>query len=146
MHRFYRLASAMALIAMGTAATAQSTNTLSDSRMRGSRVQAGIVIPLGSTGSSAERAPRLEMWSERESLRDRAEVRLRTDGDGVYGPPNRLGVTLASNPRMMVNGQQVPGQADRRNISALGVVGIVAGVAVILVGAAVLGAFGSFST
>jgi hypothetical protein len=142
MNGLHRFAAGLALLAIANSASAQSNYTTGH---RDNRMQAGIVIPFGSAGSRSERAPRLEAWSEPGRSQGRAELPRQSNRDEAYSPPTRLGVTLAGQPRMMVNGREVPGQADRHNISALGIVGIVAGVAVIVVGAAVLGAFGSFS-
>jgi hypothetical protein len=150
MNALHRFVAALLLLALGAAATAQSTSTMSQTGpqagMREARVQAGIVIPFGRAGTTTERAPRLEMWSDHGRDRNPAPQSLRSDADPGYGQPLRFGVTLGSEPRMMVNGREMPGQSDRRNVSALGWVGITVGVAALVVGAAVLGAFGSFST
>jgi hypothetical protein len=143
MKHFHRLASVLALAATGTSATAQSSNTLAQERMRDSRFQAGILIPFGSAGSTAERAPRLEAWSEPGTART---LRLRTDAASEFVQPVRLGITLNQHPRMIRNGQEVPGQTDRHHVSALGWVGITVGVAAVVVGAALLGAFGQCLT
>jgi hypothetical protein len=137
-------AAALALLATATGAAAQSTNTMSDTRMRDSSARVGIVVPFGSGGSKAERAPRLEAWSDHRSQRDEFQIRLRDNRD--VAQPLRLGVTIGEQPRMIANGREVPGQTDRKGVSALGWVGITVGVAALVVGAAMLGAFGSFST
>jgi hypothetical protein len=130
MNGLHNFAAAIALIVTGTSAVAQSTNTMSDTRMRESSARVGIVIPLGSGGSKAERAPRLEAWSDHRSQRDEFQLRLRDDRD--VAQPLRLGVTIGEQPRMIANGREVPGQQDRKNVSALGWVGIGVGVVVIL--------------
>lgn len=141
-----RMASCLTLLAMSTSAIAQSSNTLSDARTRDSRAQAGIVIPFGKSGTRAERAPRLEIWSEQAHRHNLANLPVRADRDSTQDLPVRIGIPLNSQPRMLRNGREIPGQSDRHGVSALGWVGIGIGVAALVVGAAVLGAFGSFST
>ena len=99
--------------------------------MRDNRVQAGIVIPFGSAGSKAERAPRLEAWSDHGQPRDRSELRLRLYDAMAVRQPVRIGVSLDSEQRVMLNGREVPKQDNRQNVSTLGWVGI--GLVVVLV-------------
>jgi hypothetical protein len=128
-----------------TTASARPSDNLARSGIGESGAHIGIVIPFGSNGSSAERAPRLEAWSGPGQHSSNVDVPLLADRDQAYGQPTRFGVTITGQPRMMHNGREVPGQVDRHNVSALGWIGITAGVAAIVVGAAVLGAFGNFS-
>jgi hypothetical protein len=120
MNGLHRIAAGLALLAIAAGAGAQSAYSPTQRDLRGGGgVRAGIVIPFGNTGSAAERAPRLEAWSEPGRTQGSTEQPLRSDRDEAYGPPLRLGVTLTGQPRMIQNGQEAPGQADRRNVSAL---------------------------
>ncbi len=143
MNNLYRFSTSLSLLSVSAAATAQSPYSSAQSDLRGSGVKLGVVIPFGSGGSKAERAPRLEAWSDHRSQRDEFQFRLRDDRD--LAQPLRLGVTLGQQPRMIANGREVPGQTDRKGVSALGWVGITIGVAALVVGAGLLGAFGSLS-
>jgi hypothetical protein len=130
----HRVTAGMALLAMGATVSAQSTFVPGQAGRRDNRVQAGIVIPFGSAGTSAERAPRLEAWSQQGWQRESAELRMRADRDPGEAQPIRMGITLNQRPRMMLNGREVPGQDDRHGVSTLSWVGIGLGVAVIAFG------------
>jgi hypothetical protein len=138
MNTVHRFSATIALLAIGTAATAQSTSS-AQRDLRGSSVKVGVVIPFGGGGNRAERAPRLEAWSEPAGSRDSMNVQLRSDNSATYGPPAHFGMTLAGQPRMIVNGREVPGQTDRNGVSGLGWVGIGLGVAVLAVGVLLIG-------
>lgn len=135
MRNLHTFATGLAFLAIGSGAAAQSAYSPAQRDFRSGSVNAGIVIPFGGSGSSAERAPRLEAWSEPGRSHQGPELSLRSDREGAYGLPTRLGVTLASNPRMMANGREIPGQDDRHGVSTLGWVGIGLGVVVIAAGA-----------
>jgi len=143
----YRFAAGLALLAIGTSAAAQSAFTSAQyssaqSAPRDNRLQIGIVIPFGHAGTSAERAPRLEAWSEAGRLRDASVLRTRAERELAYGRSAHLGLTLNQQPRLMLNGREVPHQSNRHGVSTLGAAGIVLGVVVIGLGLGVLGVFG----
>ncbi len=131
MAKVHAFSAGLALLAMGTSLSAQSTLAPGPFQQRDNRVNVGIVVPLGNAGSAAEQAPRLEAWSEAGWQRDRAQVRLRTDLDQGQVQSPRLGIALARQPRLMLNGRELPAQDDRKGVSTLGWVGI--GVAVVVV-------------
>jgi hypothetical protein len=135
MKRLHRIATGLALLSICTAGIAQSNLTPGQPGFRDNRIQAGIVIPFGNSGTAAERAPRVETWSEAGRQRGMPELRLQNDQGQTYGPPVRVGLALASEPRLMLNGREVPNQTDRRGVSTLGWIGIGLGVAVIGFGA-----------
>ena len=128
----------LGIVALGgfcTPASAQSFDNTAASMPSEVRIQAGIVIPLGAGGTAAERAPRVETWSDRRQLRASPQARLGYD----YDPPNirpvRIGINFSGNPKLMLNGREMQGQSDKKGISTLAVVGIV--VVVVAVGAVV---------
>ena len=133
MAALHRLATGLALLAIGTSAAAQTQIGGGPSDPRDSRVQIGVIVPLGSAGSKAERAPRVELWSDRRSQSERVRPRLRLDSSAPTVRPVRLGVTLQQHPQMTLNGREVPRQNDRQGVSALGWVGIGVGVVVLTV-------------
>lgn len=112
-------------------AAAQSFDNTGHSGPGAVRVQAGIVIPLGGGGTEAERAPRLEAWSDRTAQRPLPQANLRGDFDPPGSQPVRIGVNFTGETRVMLNGREMPGQENRKGISALGVTGIVVGVLVL---------------
>lgn len=116
-------------------ASAQLSNNLASSAAVESRVQAGIVIPLGQGGSSAERAPRLEAWSEHRPLRDLPVPILRPSMDPAVLRQSRIGFSLGDQTRLLVNGRDVGQENGRMGISTLGWVGIGVGLAVLVGGA-----------
>ncbi|WP_309622280.1 hypothetical protein [Novosphingobium sp.] len=95
------------------------------------RIQAGIVIPLGTGGTAAERAPRIETWSDPRQQRALPQASLGQAYDQPRMRPVRIGVNFSGDPRLMLNGREMPGQSDKKGISTLGVVGI--GVVVVVV-------------
>lgn len=135
MKRFGLSFAALMLALAATPAAAQSFDNTAQAGPNEVRVQAGIVIPLGGGGTDAERAPRLEAWSDHRTQRPLPQASLRPDLDPPKPRPMRIGVNFSGSPRMLVNGREAPGQTDRKNISGLGIAGIV--VAVVVVAAAV---------
>jgi hypothetical protein len=122
-------------------AQARPLDNLAQSAPAVSRVQVGVTIPFGGGGSEAERAPRLELWGERGQPGEFREARLRTEPDAAYPQQQRLGISFNRQPRLMINGREMPRQDNRHGISALGWVGIGLGVAVIAFGVFALDAF-----
>jgi hypothetical protein len=143
MAQFHKFACALALLASGSPILAQSTNTLTDAGLHGARARAGIVVPFGAAGSRAERAPRLEAWSEPGRQPSAAGMAASSTRDVFLARPIRIGVTLDRDARIMLNGQEAPRQGNRHGVSTLGVVGIVVGAAVLVVGLTAAGAFGN---
>ena len=137
MTALFRCAAGLALAAIGTMAGAQSNIGATLSDPRDARVQVGVVVPLGGGGNTAERAPRVEIWSDQRSRSQRTQPRLRLDGDEPVVRPMRLGVTLQHQPQLTLNGRELPRQDGRKGISALGVAGIGVVVVVIVLGIAV---------
>jgi hypothetical protein len=131
----------LALLAMGTSLSAQSTLAPGPFQQRDSRVNVGIVVPLGNAGSTAERAPRLEAWSDYRPQRSLPQASLRPDLDPSGARPMRIGVNFTGDTRLMINGREAPNQTDRKGVSALGWVAIGVGVAVIVFGVVVIDAF-----
>ena len=140
-----RFALGLALLAIGTSASAQSALSGSASGSHENRLRVGIVVPFGNAGRASEHAPRLEAWSEQRSERDTSQLRLRSDQDRANTRQVRFGMTLGQQPRLMINGREAAPLDSRHGVSALGTVGIVLGVAVAVVGLAAVGAFGHFS-
>lgn len=138
MNSAFAVALGLALLAASAPAVAQSINGSSQFVVPDTSVHAGIVIPFGHRGTSAERAPRLETWAGDERPRDIAELRLASGRNDGYRSPLHLGITLDRHPRMMLNGSEIPGQDDRHGISGLGWAGIGVGVGVLVTGGVVL--------
>jgi hypothetical protein len=131
-------------IALTGSASAQSFNNTALPGPNEARVQAGIVIPLGSGGTDAERAPRIEAWSDHRSQRPQAS--LRPDLDQPTTQPMRIGINFTGDTRLMVNGREALNQTGSKGISTLGWAGITVGVVAVAFGAALLGAFGDCLT
>jgi hypothetical protein len=124
---------ALTLACGAASATAQSLDARGLPPEHGARVQAGIVVPLGSGGSAAERAPRLEAWSDRNR-----PWRFGDSGQNLpLARPVRLGLSLGENPRFLLGGRELPHGQDANGISTLGWVGI-GTVAVLVVGGVLL--------
>ncbi|MFM6930740.1 MAG: hypothetical protein ACKOUT_00680 [Novosphingobium sp.] len=140
MFRLHRSATLLALLAMATPLSAQSTVAPGPSPRSDSRVKLGIVLPLGSSGTRAENAPRVEAWSERVRRTESAGNSLDTVRSASF---SRLGVSLTRQPRLLVNGREIPQQPNQHNVSAVGWVAIGVGVVAATLGLAVLGAFGT---
>lgn len=122
-------------IALAAPAAAQSFNDTAQTGPAEVRVQAGIVIPLGGGGTDAERAPRLEAWSDHRAQRPVPQASLRPDFEQGAVRPVRIGINFTGETRMLVNGREMPGQDNRKGVSTVGWVAI--GVVVV---AAALGA------
>ncbi|MFM5930114.1 MAG: hypothetical protein ACKOPQ_04310 [Novosphingobium sp.] len=139
MFQFRRTAALLALLATANPLAAQSTVAPGPSPHSDSRVQVGIVLPLGQSGTRAENAPRLEAWSERTR---------RAGGTGTSLEPvrsashHRLGMSLTGQPRLLVDGREIPQQSGQNNVSALGWAGIAVGVVAVGLGLGLLGVFG----
>jgi hypothetical protein len=116
-------------------AFAQSASPLTREGLPDARVQVGVVVPLGSAGSKAERAPRLEAWSEHGPTRAATQAPLRFD-PAIPAKQMRLGVTLTKAPQMMLNGREVPRGKDGKPIGTWGWVAI--GTVAVLVAGGVL--------
>jgi hypothetical protein len=124
-----RIAVALALLAIGTSASAQSAMGPRQQGPRDNRMQVGIVIPFGNAGSEAERAPRFEAWSEPGRYPDSAMLQI--DRDAVMIQSTRIGITLDRQARLMINGREAPQRDGEHGISGIGVAGIVVGVVVL---------------
>lgn len=131
MKQFQLVLGIVALGASGTPASAQTFNDTAAPAPGEVRIQAGIVIPLGSGGSAAERAPRVETWSDHRQQRTLPQASLGHAYDQPRMRPVRVGINFSGDPRLMLNGREMPGQSDKKGISTLGVVGI--GVVVVVV-------------
>lgn len=143
MNRSLKAIAFAAAAAFSLPAAAQVSMAEQQGGPRDSRVQIGVVIPLGSAGSDSQRAPRVEIWSDHRPagagaapapLNPAAEPQIR---------PVRMGVTLQRQPQLMLNGQQMPQQGQRKDMSTAGwvAVGVVGTVAVVF-GLAMAGTFG----
>ena len=132
----HRLVTGLAVLVIGTSASAQSYIGASPSGPRDNRVQVGVIVPFGNAGSAAERAPRIEIWNDQRSPGERAGLRLRLDADAPAVRPLRLGITLQQHPQMTLNGREMALQDGRKGISTLGLVGIGLGVGVIVLAVA----------
>lgn len=131
-------------MALTASASAQSFNGAALPGTSEAKVQAGIVIPLGRGGTDAERAPRLEAWSDHRSQRPQAS--LRPDLAQPTIQPMRIGINFTGEARLMVNGREAPDQTGSKGVSTLGWAGITVGVVAVAFGAAMLGAFGDCLT
>lgn len=131
MKQFQLVLGIAALGSFCTPAWAQSFDNTAASAPGEVRIQAGVVIPLGSGGTTAERAPRIETWSDPRQQRALPQASLGTGYDQPRVRPVRIGVNFSGDPRLMLNGREMPGQTDKKGISTLGVVGI--GVVVVVV-------------
>jgi hypothetical protein len=134
MAKVHAFSAGLALLAMGTSLSAQSTLAPGPFQQRDSRVNVGIVVPLGNAGSTAERAPRLEAWSDHRPQQSLPQANLRPDLDPSDARTTRIGVNFTGETRLMINGREAPNQSDRKGISTLGWVAI--GVTVVVVAAA----------
>lgn len=146
MAKLPNLAASLAFLALAAPLAAQSTVAPGPAGGLDSRIKMGIVVPMGKAGTRAEQTPRFEAWGERARARDASFPPLRLDSGKVAVKPMSFGVTLDSQPMMILNGREVPGLGGRRHVSALGWVGISVGVVAIAVGAAAFGAFGDCIT
>ena len=133
MAALHRFATGLALLAIGTSAAAQTQIGASPSGPRDARVQIGVIVPFGSAGSTAERAPRVEVWSDQREPAQRTTTPLRLDRDEPTVRRVRLGVTLQQHPQLTLNGREMPQQDSRHGVSALGWAGIGLGVVVLTV-------------
>ena len=141
MRRIQNCLAILALSGLAAPAAAQSFDNTSRAGRSEVRIQAGVVIPLGGGGTAAERAPRVEAWSDHRAPRTLPQARLRFDQDPLAARPVRIGVNFSGASRLMLNGREMRGQDDRHGISTLGWVGIGVGVAVIAFGVYTLDAF-----
>lgn len=133
MRKMMMAGAALALAANGTSAIAQSNLASELPGRQEGRVNVGVVIPFGSAGSKAERAPRLEAWSERGRYEAASTLRIRTSPQEEVKPV-RLGVTLDGQTRLMINGREMPRQENKQGVSTVGWVAIGVGVAVLAFG------------
>ena len=124
MKRFQLALGIAALAGMASPVVAQPAESTMFTAPGEVRVQAGVVIPLGAGGSEAERAPRLEAWSDHRQQRDLPLASLGPSYDPAALRPIRIGVNFSGSPRLMLNGREMPGQDNRKGISTLAVVGI----------------------
>lgn len=121
---------ALSLGGLASPAAAQSFDNTGRAAPVGARVQLGVVIPLGEGGTTAERAPRLEIWNDNRSLHDLPQASLRSDLQPPVVRPIRVGINFSGDPRFMINGREIPEQDDRKGISTEVAIGI--GVAVVV--------------
>lgn len=131
MPQFRLTLAALALAGVATPSAAQSFDNTGRDAPGDARVQAGIVIPFGGGGSPAERAPRLEAWSDHRAQRPLPQASLRPDFEPGAVRPVRIGINFSGETRMLVNGREMPGQDNRKGVSTVGWVAI--GVAVVAV-------------
>ena len=141
MGRLHNLIGAVIAAALATPAAAQNFDNGVQPRPPEARIQVGVVIPFGGGGTDAERAPRLEAWSDRPAQRQLPAATLGNDFDRPTVRPVRIGFNFSGPTRLMLNGREIPGQDNRKGISALGWVGIGVGVAVVVFGVVALDAF-----
>jgi hypothetical protein len=139
MLRFHRSVTLLALLALAAPLSAQSTVLPGPSTQSANRVKVGLVLPLGNSGTHAENAPRFEAWSEHAR---RTEAAGNSLGSIRSTSSNRLGVSLAGQPQMLVNGREVPRQSGQHNVSAVGWAAITVGVLAAGLGLGLLGVFG----
>lgn len=131
----------LSLSLLAAPASAQSFDNTVQASPAGARIQVGIVVPMGGGGTDAERAPRLEAWSDHRSQRSLPQASLGLDFDPPKAQPMRIGVNFTGDARLMLNGRELPEQERRKGISTLGWVGIGVGVAVIVFSVGALDAF-----
>jgi hypothetical protein len=123
----YRLLITMAAVTLPISASAQNYQLGDPISRQERRAALGITIPFGKGGRESERKPRLELaFDHRQHDANGLEIR-----DGVNqntGNPIRLGLTLSKEPKMMMNGRELPKQNIRNNVSTAGwiAIGVVA--------------------
>ena len=141
MKRVHLALTILTSIALAAPVSAQSFGNTAQAGPAQVRIQGGIVIPLGGGGTDAERAPRLEVWSDHRTQRSLPQANLGLDLDPPRTRPMRIGVNFTGDARLMLNGREMQEQGHRKGISSLGWIGIGVGVAVIVFGVVVLDAF-----
>lgn len=133
MEKLHKFGFALALVASSSLANAQSNLASQMQGQHESRVRVGLVVPFGSAGNQAERAPRLEAWSEHQRHGNTDMSWMSGDRRGK-AVPLRLGITLDGQSQMMLNGRELPQQSSKQGVSTVGWIAIGVGVAVLAFG------------
>lgn len=118
--------------------TAQTYHPSRDYGASSFRANVGITIPLGGDKKQALSKPRVDFGFQQSRI-EQEQLKLDFNRYSLQQAPivhrniGRVGFTLDQNPQMIVNGKSYRIDGEQKNVSTLGLVGIVAGTAAAIV-------------